>query len=175
MSTQKRKEVCEADIASMVASNILDGSDTTAISLRVVIYHLLRNPERLKRILEIGTLWKENKISNTATFEQSKGMPYLQVAIQEALHCHPAVGMSLPQVTPPGGIEISGRFIPQGVRIFVRSMTFLGVPAYTKVLRSSLEPTPGLYIGIQRPSGRMLKFSDPTDGSREMLENMSMT
>ena len=59
--TEKPKELCEADIASMVASNIMAGSDTTAISLRAVIYHLLRNPERLKRILEIDTLRKRTK------------------------------------------------------------------------------------------------------------------
>jgi cytochrome P450 len=29
----------------MAASNIMAGSDTTAISMRAVIYHLLRNPE----------------------------------------------------------------------------------------------------------------------------------
>lgn len=34
----------------------------------------------------------------------------------EALRCHPAVGMSLPRVTPAGGIEIDNRFIPEGVR-----------------------------------------------------------
>jgi hypothetical protein len=145
------------------------GGDTTAISLGAVIYHPLRNPERLKRILEIDTLRKENKISSTVALGRSKGMPYLQAVIQEALRCHPAVGMGLPRVTPPTGIEIGGRFIPQGVSIFVRSMTFLGIPSYIKVLRPSLEPTPGLYIGTQRSSERTLKFSDPIDGSRKIL------
>jgi cytochrome P450 len=53
------------------------------------------------------------------TLQQSKGMPYLQAVIQEVLRCHPAVGMSLPRVTPSGGIEICGQFIPQGVSVAV--------------------------------------------------------
>ena len=42
-------------------------------------------------------------------------MPYLQACMYEALRCHPAVGMSLPRVTPSGGIEIDNRIIPEVV------------------------------------------------------------
>ena len=112
---EKPNEFSEADVTSMAASNIMAGSDTTAISLRSVIYHLLKNPEYKERLLEeIDTQRKQKKLSDIVTLEQAKGMPYLQAVIQEALRCHPAVGMSLPRVTPSGGIEISGQFIPQG-------------------------------------------------------------
>ena len=111
----KPKEFNEADITSMAASNIMAGSDTTAISLRSVIFHLLKNPEYKERLLqEIDTQRSRGKLSDIVTLEQANGMPYLQAVIQEGLRCHPAVGMSLPRVTPAGGFELDGRFIPAG-------------------------------------------------------------
>jgi hypothetical protein len=48
----KSKDFREADITSMAASNIMAGSDTTVISLRVTIYHLLKNREDKRQLLE---------------------------------------------------------------------------------------------------------------------------
>ena len=116
MQREKPNEFSDVDVTSMAATNIMAGGDTTAISLRSVIYHLLRNPQYKQRLIaEIDTQRKENKISDIVTLEQSKGMPYLQAVIQEALRCHPVVGMNLVRVTPPEGIEICGRFIPRGI------------------------------------------------------------
>jgi cytochrome P450 len=42
---EKPKEFSETDVTSMAASNMMADSDTRAISLRAVIYHLLKNPE----------------------------------------------------------------------------------------------------------------------------------
>lgn len=112
---EKPKEFSEADVTSMAASNIMAGSDTTAISLRSILYHLLKNPEYKERLLaEIDEQRKQNKLSDIVTLDQTKDMLYLQAVIREGLRCHPAVGMSLPRVTPPGGIEINEKFIPAG-------------------------------------------------------------
>lgn len=63
---------------------------------------------------------KEAKLTEPITLEQAKHMPYLQACLYEGLRLHPAVGMSLPRVTPPGGVEIDGRFIPEGVGVPTR-------------------------------------------------------
>lgn len=111
----KPTEFNEAAITSMAASNIMAGSDTTAISLRSIIYHLLKNPEYQERLLhEIDTHRSQGRLSEIVTLEQANTMPYVQAVIQEGLRCHPAVGMTLPRVTPSGGFEIDGRFIPAG-------------------------------------------------------------
>lgn len=82
----------------------------------IIIYYLLKNPEcRRKLVDEIDTQRKYGKLIEPITLEQTKEMPYLQACLHEALRCHPAVGMSLPRVTPPGGIETDGRYIPEGV------------------------------------------------------------
>ena len=105
-----------ANVLSMVTSNIAAGSDTTAISASSVIYHLLKNPEcKRKLVKEIDLEMTEVRTTKPITFEQTTRMPYLQACLYEGLRLHPAVGMSLPRVTPLGGVEVDGRFIPEGV------------------------------------------------------------
>lgn len=114
---EKPLEFSVADVTSMAASNISAGSDTTAISLRAIVYYLLKNPKCKKKLLdEIDSLARDGLISNIATLEQSKNMPYLQAVMYEALRLHPAVGMDLPRVTPASGIVIEEHFIPEGVK-----------------------------------------------------------
>lgn len=115
---EKPSDFSVADVTSMAASNINAGSDTTAISLRAIIYYLLKNPEYKRRLLEeIDSMTHDDgTISSIVTLEQSKTMPYLQAVMHEALRLHPAVGMNLPRVTPKGGIVIDEHFIPQGVK-----------------------------------------------------------
>lgn len=113
---QHPEEMNEVNILSMATSNVVAGSDTTAISTRSVIYHLLSNPEYKKKLVEeIDMQMAEVGLTQPITLEQTKHMPYLQACLYEGLRLHPAVGMSLPRVTPPGGIEIDGRFISEGV------------------------------------------------------------
>ena len=113
---QRPDEMNDVNVLSMATSNVMAGSDTTAISMRSVIYHLLRNPEcKRKLIEEIDMQMAEVGLTGSITLEQTKHMPYLQACLYEGLRLHPAVGMSLPRVTPPGGIEVDGHFIPEGV------------------------------------------------------------
>ena len=105
-----------ADVLSMATTNITAGSDTTAISANSVIYHLLKNPDcKRKLVKEIDLEMNEERTTKPITFEQTTRMPYLQACLYEGLRLHPAVGMSLPRVTPLGGVEVDGRFIPEGV------------------------------------------------------------
>ena len=126
MQEEKPDEMNDMAVLSMATSNIFAGSDTTAISTRSIIYYLLKNPEYKRKLIEeIDTRQQEGKLSTPITLEQTKQMPYLQACMYEALRCHPAVGMSLPRVTPAGGIEIDNRFIPEGVCIYrVSSATY---------------------------------------------------
>ena len=113
---KKPEEMNETAVLSMVTSNIFAGSDTTAISIGAVLYFLCKFPVYKQRLLaEVEAVEESGKIENCITLEVTKQMPYLQACLYEALRCHPAVGMTLPRVTPRGGIEIDGRFIPEGV------------------------------------------------------------
>lgn len=131
---QVQKDKPELDdicVTSMVASNIFAGSDSTAGSASAFIYHIVKNPQyREKLVAEIDEVAKANNIKHGDIFpiEVANNMPYLQAALQEAVRCHPAVGMNLGRVVPPQGVEIDGTYLPGGVRFssILRSRSFCG-------------------------------------------------
>ncbi|KAF2120620.1 cytochrome P450 [Lophiotrema nucula] len=103
------------DVVSMGTTLINAGADTTAISTRSVIYHVLRNPEiKRKLVAEIDEMRSKGELSNPVTWEEANKMKYLQACIEEGIRVHPAVGLSLPRVVPQGGIDIAGHYIPEG-------------------------------------------------------------
>ncbi|KAF1349044.1 cytochrome P450 family protein [Delphinella strobiligena] len=109
----KAGELDDTAVASMATSNIFAGSDTTAISTPAIIYYLLKNPQYKQRLVEeIDNMRKQGKLSDPVTLQEAESMPYLQAVMYEALRCHPAVGMSLPRVVPPGGVVIDGTHLP---------------------------------------------------------------
>ncbi|KAI4756590.1 cytochrome P450 [Aureobasidium sp. EXF-3400] len=115
-AAQKDKaELDDNGVISMATSNIFAGSDTTAISTRAIIYYLLKNPQYKQRLIEeIDNSRRQGKLSDPVKLSEADSMPYLQAVMYEALRCHPAVGMSLPRVTPAGGATIADTFIPAG-------------------------------------------------------------
>jgi cytochrome P450 len=117
---EKPNEMNDNAVLSMATSNVFAGSDTTAISLRSIIYYLLKNPLcKEKFVSEIDERKKRGKLSDPVKLEEANEMPYLQACMYEALRLHPAVGMSLPRVVPVDGIEIDGKFLPAGTIVGV--------------------------------------------------------
>ncbi len=106
------------DLVTMCQSNIGAGSDTTAITLSSVFYHLMKYP-RTYQILreEIDLAEKEGRISRPVTFKEAQELKYLHAVIKEALRMHPATGLPLQRVVPKEGTHIAGRFIPGGTTV----------------------------------------------------------
>ncbi|KAL8707634.1 MAG: hypothetical protein Q9220_007372 [cf. Caloplaca sp. 1 TL-2023] len=91
VQVQKPQELDENAVLSMATSNIFAGSDTTAISLRAIIFHLLKNPRYKQRVIEeVDEMEKEGKVSDPIKYAEAKEMPYLQACIHEGLRLHPA-------------------------------------------------------------------------------------
>lgn len=142
----KFDDVC---IASMAASNIFAGSDSTSVSISAFLYHTLRNPGVKKRLIEeINEHAAKHNIPHGTVFdlEVINSMPFLQACMYEALRCHPAVGVSLGRVVPPSGLQIGKHSIPGGVRLVhpFKSLCvlILGSPV--------LVQTPGSSIGTRK-------------------------
>ena len=96
-------------------TNIVAGADTTAISLRAIIYFLLKHPKALQTLMRE---LEEANLSFPVTWKQSQTLPYLGAVVQESLRLHPAVGYGLERVVPPKGFRMDdGVFIPGGAQV----------------------------------------------------------
>jgi cytochrome P450 len=108
--------VDDKQVFSYTVTNMFAGSDTTAISLRAVLYYTLKNPPVLARLNEeLSTAVAAGKLSFPITWKESQSLPYLDAVIKEALRLHPAVGLPLERLVPASGLQLpSGPLLPAG-------------------------------------------------------------
>jgi cytochrome P450 len=121
-------------VLAIIVSNMIAGSDTTAISLRAIFYNLLRNPDKLAKLhAELQNLQDENAANQDGqifTWNAVRELPYLSAVINESLRTHPAVGLPLERIVPAQGLHVSGTSIPGG--------TIIGCSAWTLHLDSQV-------------------------------------
>jgi cytochrome P450 len=114
------------------------GTDTTAHTLVVCFWHLLRNPEMLRTlraeldaaIAELPDLTPRLKPSLTLDWPALEALPYLTAVIKESLRLSYGVPGKLPRVVPADGAELAGRFIPGGTTISMSCHTYHHNPAF---------------------------------------------
>ncbi|KAL5601017.1 hypothetical protein BROUX41_005848 [Berkeleyomyces rouxiae] len=114
-------------VQTMAVSMAFAGSETTAITLSAIFYYLLRHPAALAALrAELDAAARRGHFadcrSGLTTFAEAQRLPYLAAVVQEAFRVHPAAGLPLERVTPPGGAVIAGRHVPGG--------TIVGVSAW---------------------------------------------
>ena len=95
--------------------NIIAGSDTTSISIRSILYYVLKNPQVLETLRnELDQATPRLPVSWAA----SQNLPYLNAVIKEALRLHPAVGLNLERTVPTSGLRLSnGIDLPAGTTV----------------------------------------------------------
>lgn len=116
-------KVTNYHVFMMGISNIMAGSDTTAISLSTILYHLIRYPEAMKKLRQEVDEYQSNgeNAKEKIRFEVTQKMQYLQACIKEGLRLHPATGLPLWRVVPEGGAEVQGVFFPAGTSIGINT------------------------------------------------------
>ncbi|KAK4233588.1 putative cytochrome P450 oxidoreductase [Achaetomium macrosporum] len=108
--------VDDRQVISYSVTNVFACSDTTAISLCAALYHLLKNPGKLRRTVEeiASVVQGRDCWRRPITFAEANRMPYLQAVLKEAMRVHPAVGLLLERTVPPEGCMIAGTWLPGG-------------------------------------------------------------
>lgn len=101
------------------------GSDTTAIAMRSVFYHLSRSPAALTELLEeIDAAFptSTHPLQEPIQYADAIKLPLLCATIKEAMRLHPSVGFTMPRVSPsPDGLYFNGVHIPPGYRIGINA------------------------------------------------------
>jgi benzoate 4-monooxygenase len=111
------------ELTTEALTMLIAGSDTTSSSTCAIIYHLAKNPHvqrKLQAYLDehLGT---EDLL--VATTSQVRRLPYLDACINETLRIHSTSALGLPRMVPEGGLEIAGRYFPEGAIVSVPSFT----------------------------------------------------
>ncbi|RDH36020.1 cytochrome P450 [Aspergillus welwitschiae] len=109
------KPMSHRDMINHLSNNLLAGSDTTAISLRAIIYYLVKSPRVYRNLQkEIDEADQAGKLSRYVAYGECLELEYLQAVIKEAMRCHPGVSFPLERVVPEGGADLCGVHLAAG-------------------------------------------------------------
>ncbi|KAF4448693.1 oleate-activated transcription factor 1 [Fusarium austroafricanum] len=111
------KGMSKAEIVENAGLLILAGSETTATLLSGTTYHLLKNPDKMKKLVnEIrSTFSSEEEITLTAVDH----LTYLLACFSEGFRMYPPVAGGLSRFCPAGGEFIDGYWIPEKTAVSV--------------------------------------------------------
>ncbi|CAG8888676.1 unnamed protein product [Penicillium egyptiacum] len=139
---------------------VIAGSDTTAVAISAVFFHLLQTPDALSRTTtEILTTIKD--VNEIRPGNLLRSCEFLYACINEALRLSPPVTGLAPRRVLSGGISIDGAHFPAG--------TIIGSPIYTLHRNPKYFPNPDSFIPsrwLTSPSTRRSPFCPFSVGPR---------
>ncbi|KAF9884699.1 hypothetical protein FE257_001328 [Aspergillus nanangensis] len=113
------------------------GSDTTANTAMFACFELACRPEVQKALQqELHDAFPDP--TEPLLLEKLERLPYLDGVCREGLRLHAPIPSYLERVAPPGGLEISGCFIPAGTKV--------GMQSYTNHRNPTVYPQPEEFI-----------------------------
>lgn len=157
MKREEKRGVTDYHCFIMGLSNIIAGSDTTAVSLSATLYHLIRTPRAMQKLRdEIRSQTEAGECEvDRVSFDAGLKMPYLQACLKEALRLHAAVGLPLWREVIDGGVEVSGQYFPAGSEIGINAwVTHYNQDIWGKDAR---EFRPERWIEAEQEGGETLK------------------
>ncbi|KAL4931703.1 cytochrome P450 [Aspergillus undulatus] len=105
-------------VTAWTFSNIIAGSDSTAVVLRTIWYNLLAHPQTLHRLREellTAASEKPNGFSKPfPTWKEVSDLPYLDACVNEGIRLHPPFCLPFERVVPKGGVMVGESFLPEG-------------------------------------------------------------
>lgn len=122
VSEKDEAKLSPAEIIALTTTNLIAGSDSTAIGLRAILYFLCRTPHAYARLQrEVDDAFASGAVSSPIKYAEGAKLPYLHAVVTEALRAHAATGFVLEREVPSGGATIAGKFIPGGTIVGINS------------------------------------------------------
>lgn len=116
----KKKDEGVLDVQQIAANAVtimVAGSETTATLLTGVVYLLTTHADKLQRLSsEVRSAFNND---DEITLTSVGKLTYMLAVLNEALRHYPPVPTGLPRQVPKGGVQISGKFIPEGTVVAV--------------------------------------------------------
>ena len=153
------KSLCNSGLHAETAlseakENLGPGTDTTSATLAHILWALAQNPDYQKALYE--DLAAVSFSTDMATLES---VARLQACVKEGIRWAGAAAAMLPRIVPPGGIELHGKFIPEGVREQVKPVDFK-----TDFMCRQFSPRLLSGINMTRRRSLTLRCTTPIDG-----------
>ncbi|MCJ1389798.1 hypothetical protein MMC18_002655 [Xylographa bjoerkii] len=110
------------DVHHHVLPNVVGGAETTGITLSAAMYFLWKNPHTLAKLRqELDTKRAAGDFNDIVTVKDTTACPYLQAVIKETLRLHPGNGLGLTRLVPKGGLNLAGRYFPEGTEVNINA------------------------------------------------------
>ncbi|KAJ5105899.1 hypothetical protein NUU61_003246 [Penicillium alfredii] len=108
------------EIVAEISIMMNAGHDTTAISLRNVLFFLLKNPKCMAKLREeLDEALEEDEV--VAPYGKVKHLPYLRACIDESLRMLPPIVFGLPRRTPMEGTSILNEYVAGDTSVSISS------------------------------------------------------
>ena len=118
LENNDKKGMTREEINSTVSLLVLAGSGSPAGTCSAAIWYSLKNPSVLQKLEEEirGRFSKFEDITVSSAIE----MPYLHAVLEESLRMHTSEPVALPRQINRPGMQVCGRFVPEGVSVIQR-------------------------------------------------------
>lgn len=95
---------------------VMAGADSTAGSLRSIIYHVLKNPSVMTKLTaEIDAAYENGTLAHPAQHYQVTKLPFFMAVCKEAARIWPNFQVTMPRRSPAEGLQLpNGFFVPAG-------------------------------------------------------------
>ncbi|KAI0101193.1 cytochrome P450 [Daldinia grandis] len=127
-------------LVAHLSANVYGGSDTTSIALRSIFYHLGKNMDKMRKLVdEIDSMAAAGNLSQPVSFKEANThLPYLNAVIKEGMRIHPSAGLIYERYVPSGGDTICGKYISGG--------TIVGISPWVTQYDPAVFPNPESFI-----------------------------
>lgn len=105
----------DTQIVNWLMLSILAGGDTTAATMRAVVYYLAKNPAAYQKLTdELDSA----KLQLPAQWADVEHLPYLSAVLHESMRVNPGIAMLFERVVPAAGYTLpDGRYLPGGTKV----------------------------------------------------------